>query len=165
MDKNNEQWIKYAEQRPVTAGIYRWRMPSKAIPGIVVSLLEKFRMRGAGYENVLSPSFDYWDGYRVHVPAELEWQDVELPADFSLNERTRELIVDGLHIDPCPFCKKVPSLRAYQYAAYGGLVVCPSPQNLNSWSLECCSWAKTPSYDDPRKLTETRSAMLRAREQ
>ncbi len=58
-------WTLYSERRPDKAGVYEWRVPSKAVPGAVLIVAAHMRMRGAGFSQVLSPSFDHWDGYRV----------------------------------------------------------------------------------------------------
>lgn len=70
-------WIAYAEQKPETASAYLWRLPSVGVPGLVVTFIAHMRTRGAGYENVLSPLFDYWDGYRVILPQGVQWQPTE----------------------------------------------------------------------------------------
>ncbi|MDX7486336.1 hypothetical protein, partial [Citrobacter freundii] len=52
------EWIKYSERKPDDAGTYLWRMGSRAVKGLTVIARAKFRLRGAGYEDVLSPEFD-----------------------------------------------------------------------------------------------------------
>ncbi|HDT5664727.1 TPA: hypothetical protein QHJ54_004662 [Enterobacter asburiae] len=52
------QWVKYSERKPDAAGVYMWRMGSRKVKGLTVIARAKFRLRGAGYEDVLSPEFD-----------------------------------------------------------------------------------------------------------
>ncbi|OQS10105.1 hypothetical protein B0T37_10690 [Chromobacterium violaceum] len=148
-------WIKYSEHRPATAGEYLWRMPSKVCDGMFVIAKRKFRWRGAGYENVLSPDFDDWDGYRVSVPADVEWMDV--PPELAAAKEV--VIPEGVALVPCPFCGKTPHFHAMRYSG-GGFSIRPSPDILNTWWTECCEWAGKVRYNDPRKLAAARSALL-----
>ncbi|NDO80424.1 hypothetical protein CJP72_06425 [Citrobacter sp. NCU1] len=61
------EWINYSDRKPESAGMYLWRMKSRVVEGVFVIARKKFRLRGAGYHNVLSPEFDHWDGYSVNV--------------------------------------------------------------------------------------------------
>ncbi|MGR2681581.1 hypothetical protein [Chromobacterium haemolyticum] len=148
-------WIKYSEHRPAAAGEYLWRMPSKACDGLMVIAKRKYRDRWAGFEKVLSPDFDYWDGYRVTVPAGLEWMDV--PPELSAIKEV--VIPEGVSLAVCPFCGETPHFHAMRYDG-GGFSVSPSPGVLNTWWTECCAWAGKVRYDDPRKLAAARSTLL-----
>ncbi|MGY8624293.1 hypothetical protein [Chromobacterium violaceum] len=148
-------WIKYSEHRPAATGEYLWRMPSKVCKGLFVIAKRKFRKRGAGYEDVLSPDFDYWDGYRVTVPANLEWMDV--PPEHQAADNL--IIPEGVSLAVCPFCGKEPRWHAMQYSG-GSFGIRPSPSVLNTWWTKCCAWAGEVKCGDPRKLAETRNALL-----
>ena len=68
------KWTNYADSKP-DAGLFEWRIPSISLPGEHVIVASMMRLRGAGFGNpILSPSFDHWDGYRVHVPNGLQWR-------------------------------------------------------------------------------------------
>jgi hypothetical protein len=148
-------WIDYATQRPETEGVFEWRVPSVAVPGVIVILAANMRKRGAGYVDTVSPVFDYWDGYRVHVPHGLQWREtIEHKAIKSYDQKL--IGVEGLDHCECIYCGKKPTLHAVQAASGGGVVVSGSPQHLNSWWLNCCSWGKTPHLSDPREIERIR---------
>lgn len=133
------QWIKYSEQKPEKAGVYLWRMDSETVKGEKVIARKRMRSRGAGYQSVLSPEFDYWDGYRLHVPDDLEWMEDD--------ETKPEVDFTGCeNISECPFCNKVPVLQGY--SGFWS----PKPQDLNQFKLVCCKWNGSPTYNDPREL-------------
>ena len=155
-------WINYAEQEPTEAGVYRWRVPSVACPGTMLTFFAKHRLRGNGHNpNKLSPEFDRWDGYNIHVPKATQWA----PGHTAVpkNGRVAEHIeVDGLSPSPCPFCKKVPRWFGWHAASGGGVFVGSDPHLYNTWKLECCSWATTPNYRSPSELHDAREALLSA---
>lgn len=133
------QWIKYSEQKPENEGAYLWRMDSETVKGEKVIARKEMRSRGAGYQSVLSPEFDYWDGYRLHVPSSLEWMEDD--------ETKPEIAFTGCeNISECPFCKEPPTLNAYSN------FISPKPQSLSRFTLKCCAWNGSPTYDDPREL-------------
>ncbi len=148
------EWKRYSTERPVAAGIYEWRLPSKAVPGAVLIVAASMRKRGAGFEAVLSPEFDYWDGYRVHVRCDVEWRTTDfVPAR---HQRTPAVLsIEGLDISPCSRCGKVPHIEAHQRDNFG-TTICPDPWNLNSWRFMCCAWGSTPSMADPREIERIR---------
>lgn len=146
-------WNSYTEARPEPDCVCEWRMPHAALDHVFVLVLAKMRKRGAGYTDTYSPPFDYWDGYRVHVPFGLQWRysDAELKSKHSY-----DLIgVEDLSHCECPFCGKAPTLKAMDRNS-GGVALNPDPHRLNNWWLECCSWGKTPHYADPRQLEAIR---------
>jgi len=150
----NNSWTRYSAERPTEAGIYEWRVPSKAVPGVVLIVASQMRMRGAGFETVLSPEFDYWDGYRVHVLCDVEWR----PATFvpAKNQRTPALLgIEGLQLSPCSHCGNTPRIEAMQRDSLG-TTICPDPWKLNIWRLVCCSWGNTPWMTDPREIERIR---------
>lgn len=154
----DDGWILYSERKPTEAGVYEWRVPSLACKGLIVTIHDHFRLRRAGSESVLSPEFDYWDGHRVLVPAGLQWR----PSTKQLNPHTSSpAIPEGVEPEICPFCKQIPRWKSCQRSNYDqSIVICPAPQNLNTWWLECCQWASTPRFHDPRALVEARHKLL-----
>lgn len=158
------RWINYAEERPTEAGVYQWRMPSVSCQGLIITVFAHYRKRGAGYKHVLSPQFDYWDGYRVHVPERLQWRHTDQHQDIRECDTT-DPVPEGVELEPCPFCKTVPKWESRQTGSYGrGVVVCGPAHRHNSWSIKCCTWANSPRFDDPRTLAQSRSALLAATE-
>ncbi|MCY1421674.1 hypothetical protein D9M71_373380 [compost metagenome] len=154
------EWISYADRRPATAGAYRWRLPSTGVPGLVVTFLAHMRLRGAGHENVVSPVFDYWDGYRLLLPQGVQWQDVEGSTDVKWHSYG-EVHAEGVAPCVCPYCEKAPVLKGAKRYNDGTLSHGASPHEYTSWWLECCAWARTPHYKDPRDLVARRHAVLR----
>lgn len=153
-------WIAAAERMPTKAGHYEWRVPSKALPGEVMIVIAPMRWRGAGHKEVLSPSFDYWDGYRVSIPEGIAWR--ELPSTVQAFAKGAVLVdIEGIENSPCPFCQAVPQWKASRVTR-GGYSFNPDPEDFNCFSLICCNWAKTPEHRDPRELSEQRNAMLSA---
>lgn len=139
------EWTLYSESAPTAEGMYDWRLPSKATNGIVVQFPAKMRWRSAGFEKVLSPEFDWWDGWKVIVPAYTLWRPYSSDAI---------VIVDSDAIIACPFCKTVPKL--YGHAEHGNGVLIPSsPYEYNAWWMECCEWCRTPIFYDPVRLIHT----------
>lgn len=152
-------WIAYAERKPEAAGAYRWRLPSTGVPGLFVTFLAHMRLRGAGYENVVSPVFDYWDGYRLLLPQGVQWQAVEGPTDVKWHGYG-EVQAEGVDPCACPYCESVPVLKGAKRYNDGTLSHGASPHEYSSWWLECCAWARTPQYKDPRDLVARRDAVL-----
>jgi len=156
------EWIAYAEQRPDKAGVYQWQMPSVACEGLIVTVFAHYRKRGAGYKHVLSPQFDYWDGYRVLVPEGLQWRRTDQFQDIRECDTT-DPVPEGVELEPCPFCKAVPKWRSRQTGSCGrGVVVCGPAHRHNSWNTECCAWTASPRFKDPRDLAAHRLALLYA---
>ncbi|MFJ2455392.1 hypothetical protein ACIOWK_27270 [Pseudomonas protegens] len=152
-------WIAYAEQRPEAAVAYRWRLPSVGVPGLFVTFLAHMRTRGAGHESVLSPLFDYWDGYRVILPQGVQWQPAEEHAGVKWHDYGG-VRAEGVDPCACPYCEKVPLLKGAKRYNDGSLSHGASPHEYNTWWLECCAWARTPHYKDPRDLVARRDAVL-----
>jgi hypothetical protein len=152
-------WTDYATEQPATEGVYEWRVPSIAVPGAIVILAAHMRQRGAGYRDVISPVFDYWDGYRVHVPNGLQWRPTDAHGEIKKHEQ-RLIGVEGLEHCDCIYCGEKPSLHAVQGGRDGGVMVGGSPERLNSWWLQCCPWGKTPHLSDPREIERIRRAAI-----
>lgn len=144
-------WTNYSERKPPAVGVYEWRMPSKGTPGIVIIFAAHMRERGAGFERVVSPSFDYWDGYRLHVPKAVQWRETHGHADLPWHS-DRMVAVDGLDIAPCPYCQKVPSFKTAGPGYYFGA----KPHEVSLWQFRCCAWAATPWMQDPREIEKRR---------
>lgn len=134
------EWIKYSEKKPEAAGVYLWRMGSRKVKGLTVVARSKFRLRGAGHENVLSPEFDYWNGYSLVLPGELEWAE----DDESLPDITFENLPSAKH---CPFCKKTPTIKSFEWDR--GCRVSPEPYILNQFQLKCCGWIAAVTFESP----------------
>ncbi|WP_186167279.1 hypothetical protein [Burkholderia gladioli] len=159
MSESKQQWTKWEDARPQAAGVYRWRVASRAVAGISVSFLAKMRMRGAGYsDDVLSPEFDYWDGYRVILPKEVEWQHVDITA-ARVVKGYEDIRVDGIEPSRCPFCKQIPRLAGCQ-SSWQGTTIGAAPFDYNEWSMSCCSWAKAPRFSDPRELVSAHAKLI-----
>lgn len=155
----SEPWIAYADRKPDKAGVYQWRVPSKRVPGLIVTFFAHMLERNAGYSRVLSPTFDHWDGYNLHVPKGTEWREAAEPPETKPHQSTG-LCVDGVDNAPCPFCKAFPRWKAVEKSNNGGMFIGSDPHEFNTWWLECCAWAKTPHFDDPRKLAVARNALI-----
>jgi hypothetical protein len=135
--------------------VYEWQSPSKRIKDVVVQFQAKMRMRGAGYKQVLSPEFDDWDGWNVIVPKNTLWRELES------KEQSKNILVVGCEeVFACPYCEKIPILVGIEESYSGGITICAHPHEFNSWWLECCRWARTPHFSDPRELITTRNRML-----
>jgi hypothetical protein len=153
-----KDWREYSEIKPPEAGVYEWSVPSRTCEGMRVIVLAHHRKRGAGHRSVLSPVFDYWDGYRVHVPKGTLWRETTEGADIKWYQQ-RLIGIDGLDFAPCPFCGEIPRLKG-NITSGNGVILSDDPHRINSWWLECCAWAKTPHYSDPRELEKARHAKI-----
>lgn len=152
------EWVNYPDERP-PEGFCEWRLPSVAVPGLTVTLIAKMRERGAGYQTVLSPVFDYWDGYNVHVPNGLQWRPISEQPAIQQHE-TIGPFPEGVTLVPCPFCGNTPKWRSSESDGRG-TTICAAPQRHNSWWLApCCKWCASPRYRDPRKLASARTGLL-----
>lgn len=159
MASSEGRWTAYADERPPVAGPYEWQVPSRACKGMVVRVLANYRERGAGYSKVLSPEFDHWDGYDVRVPTGTMWRSPAGGTELK-DYRIELMCVEGLEFTPCPFCKARPKLKGVERANGGGIIITADAHRFNSWWLECCGWAKTPHFADPRDLEKARLAAL-----
>lgn len=145
-------WRLYADEKPTVEALYQWRVQHARMPDMHVRFVAPMRYRGAGFETVLSPPFDYWDGYRVLVPLSTQWRvwpgkrDKEYP-------RYTNILVEGLTHHACPFCGQVPSLVGSNNGTAG-------PHEYSSWWLQCCGWVKEVHFSDPRALAAQRNALL-----
>lgn len=152
---NPNPWVRFNDAHPTEEGFYEWRVPSKALPGVVLIVAAKMRMRGAGFEYVLSPEFDYWDGYRVHVQCDVEWRNLSV----KLKENQSSIVVlsiEGLEVSECSHCGQIPTIEAVDVSRYGGVAFSPNPWNLNTWRFTCCNWGSTPRMSDPREIERIR---------
>lgn len=116
------EFQNYCEVKPEIAGVYIWRRTLES--GLVINFKAKFRQRGAGFKTVLSPEFDHWDGYRVTVPKNVEWRNVE--------ENDNEVNIENAEIKCCPFCNSQPTLSAK--SEYIG----STPMNARLFQIKCC---------------------------
>lgn len=157
-EQASESWKPYATDRPSLAGVYEWRVPSIAVPGMTVRFAAHMRTRGAGWGSVLSPAFDYWDGYKIIVPEGTEWRPMTNPPtirDHDYHDVRPEFVA----FRPCPFCQKVPTLRGLATSG-DGVYVGGKPHEFNRWWTECCEWARSPRFSDPRELCKTHNSLI-----
>lgn len=147
---------------PAEPGVYEWRMPLRSRPHLHVVFLARMRTRGAGGTDVVSPQFDHWDGWSVHVPAGTEWRTAEDPAMLPKGAAYAGVRIEELDPEPCPFCGRRPALDGIQDGGGRGIFVNAAPFHYDRWSLRCCAWAGSPGATDPEKLVSTRADMLAA---
>ncbi|WP_033416878.1 hypothetical protein [Hahella ganghwensis] len=143
---SKHHFTKYADAPPKHPGWYIWRCEHKQLKGVVITFIDKFRKRGAGHTNVLSPSFDYWNGYQVLVPNGLDWAPYEGSPPKQNIDHT--LNINELTLNKCPFCNEVPRLT------YSGRFIGASPLDSTDWRLKCCSWITGPRIPNPVYLIE-----------
>lgn len=131
-------WIEYSEKRPDAYGVYEWSIPSETMKGESIVVLAHMRWRGAGCQDVLSPSFDYWDGYRVIVPKGTKWR--EHNGDHKAIKEHDEIVIgiESRELRKCEFCGELPSIKAWRRHSSGGISITPCPSQLNDFRLECC---------------------------
>jgi hypothetical protein len=144
----------YAERKP-EEGLCIWRMAHKSEKFTLVFTAE-MRSRGAGFKNVLSPEFDYWDGYRVILPKGLiEW--AEIPAGMPLPRGLGNHVLDipGVEHENCPFCRSQPKWRSGGFGGY-------TPLNHTDFHLVCCKWfnGERNRSHDPVALAAARNAAI-----
>lgn len=162
LEREATGFTRWAIEQPTKEGPYLWRMPSTGVPGLTVEFVAWMRERGAGYKLVISPAFDYWDGYSVHVPANVSW------APTSIACKSHEYVAISAGIDPivCPYCDCKPTLRgALNLNFGGGTHYGAKPYEWNTWWFECCGWMKGltgPHRSDPRELNSVRNEKLRS---
>lgn len=118
------EFTNFKDAQP-KAGMVTWKGNREGIPLLFNA---EMRWRGAGGGTVLSPAFDYWDGYRVHVRHEVEWAD-EL-VDLDAREREIRPLVD---IAPCPFCKETPKVHFSSPTGW-------PPMKADYFYMTCCNF-------------------------
>jgi len=134
--------------------VYEWRMPSVSLAGEHIIVAAKMRWRGSGYDKCLSPNFDHWDGYRVRVPAGLQWRPVTCDRGTPIHADL--ICVEGLEHSACIYCGESPKLNGCQRSNQGGVFINGDPWHFNSWWLSCCQWGHTPHLSDPREIERIR---------
>ena len=141
-------WQLYSKERPTTVGFYLWRSPLMLDKDVIVEFSAEFRLSGTASDDspVLSPAFDYWDGYQVHVPPCTEWH----VKSYS-STKTDNLDVVGLLLLPCPFCGETPVIEGRQRASGSGIFMKDEPYAYNNWNLMCCKWINVcgPHFTSP----------------
>lgn len=137
----------YKKERPQEEGLYIWRAKHQYIKDMTITFLGEFRWRGNGHNPmVLSPDFDFWDGYRIHL-IDCEW------CDYEGEGKSRDIIkIDGCELLPCPFCGKTPKFESFTY----------HPTNTDEWFISDCCFLSRKIYGgrDPRELCELRNGRL-----
>jgi hypothetical protein len=148
----------YRKEKPTKEGVFVWRLNHKFIKDVVIVFTAKYRSRGAGYETVLSPEFDYWDGYRVLLPdGPIEWCEY----DGEPRKYTHEIIdIEGLKNVACPFCGKIPKW------VYSGRYICADPTDTDYFYLQCCAYFDGFGTRDrnPKDITKARNEALENKE-
>lgn len=153
-----EDWRSYSDCKPDAEGTYEWRVPSRRVDGLVVRFLAVMKMRNAGYEEKLAPSFAYWDGYRLNIPANTEWRP---SSEVVKSYDTKLVAVEDVSNCECPFCGKEPTFKGVEESMMSrGVFVGSAPYDYNRWWLECCSYANSPQSPDPRTLAKFRNGKL-----
>ncbi|MCP5002536.1 MAG: hypothetical protein GY941_01090, partial [Planctomycetes bacterium] len=150
------EWTKYSDKKPTVAGTYMWKVPHSQIDDLTVIFSGNMIMRGNGYaDDILSPNFDHWDGYTVHVPKNLEWAEYT-GSGLKSPHHHEDLSFIGQHISKCPFCKNTPKWK------YHGRWITAAPHQSDYWYLVCCKWTSGFSHRlfDPRKIMEQRESAL-----
>jgi hypothetical protein len=142
----------YSKSKP-PEGRYIWRMLHKSKSFTLIFTAEQ-RARWAGYRDVISPEFDYWDGYSLLLPEGLiEW--AEIPVGIShLNGKILEIV--GVKNTNCPFCGNQPEWRS------SGGYIGASPLDQPDFHLECCKWfnGSGNSSRNPVALSSARNAAI-----
>jgi len=149
----SDMWVDYTKETP-PEGVYEWRMPSVSLAGEHIIVAAKMRWRGSGYDKCLSPNFDHWDGYRVRVPAGLQWRPVTCDRGTPIHADL--ICVEGLEHSACIYCGESPKLNGCQRSNQGGVFINGDPWHFNSWWLSCCQWGHTPHLSDPREIERIR---------
>lgn len=148
-------WINYFGQKPTKEGLYNFRLKSKVYKDLIVQFVAEMRMRGAGFERVLSPEFDHWDGWNVILPKFIEWSPRENQEKIGYGEQL--ICLEGApEILPCPFCKKIPKLHGTNQ------FVLNNPHEWNIWWFICCEWVNQHKrFDRPFQAIEARNELLK----
>ena len=144
----------YRTEKPLAEGWYVWRVPHKFIEDVTLIFIAKYRERLAGFERVLSPEFDCWDGYSVLLPkGPIEWAEYDGEPPKTGSEL---LEVVGTENADCPFCKSKPKWR------YSGRYIGSGPTDTDYYYLECCHWfgGFDARMKNPLKLAENRNSTL-----
>jgi len=131
-------WTKYEDVKP-PEGRYWFRVdPSyyNRWGGRQVEFASLMRERGAGGQRVISPDFDHWDGYRVHVPRGIEWApitDQEILDYKHPHSLDKEFFkVPDLDLKPCPFCGRAPKVD------WHGRYITAPIWHVEMFSIRCC---------------------------
>ena len=142
----------YSKDKP-SEGLYIWRMLHKSKSFTLVFAAEQRVWRG-GYKNVISPEFDYWDGYNLLLPEGLiEWAEIPVGISPSKGEI---LEVVGVKNVKCPFCGNQPEWRS------SGGFIGASPREQPNFHLECCKWfnGNRNRSSNPVALAAARNAAI-----
>lgn len=135
------EWRSYEKEKPPVEGHFWWRVSSHTFEdtNVCPEWVAKFRKRGAGYTDVLSPEFDYWDGYRVIVPENLEWRELEQ------HDKKDGIRHPGVDFKGCPFDGYQPVLKWHRSGGGRGIIVGEPFYRADSFKLSCpCCRIETP---------------------
>jgi len=163
---DSRPWIPAADAEtgkatslPKTAGVYEWRVPHAFLADLKVVFLGHMRMRGGCGDDFLFPSFDRWTGWKATIPLGVEWREAIDPPTLGKGDYGA-LSYEGADPEPCPFCGRTPTFKAYETAGGPGIVIGGVPHRYDSWTLHCCGWVAKTSDRDPRALVEKRRTAL-----
>lgn len=156
--KTEESWIPWSVKQPENPGMYWWRLQSAVLPELTLIFAASLKT----CNGVTVPPFYHWNEWKAVVPP-CEWKPApEVPVS---SHGEYSLSIENLEFQRCPFCGKIPTLNGYRWAADGGVIITASPQDYNCWWLQCCEWAGSPKYEDPRELERIRrEAFARVKE-
>lgn len=144
-------WIlNYRKQPPDKPGLYAWDVCHRL--GLKIKFTAKYQWRMAGCRRVLSPAFEYWDGYRLLLPqGTILWEKTDETKEFKI------LNIQDIENKPCPFCGKVPEW------GYGGRFISASPLDSEYFYLVCCGYFNgfLNRHRDPRAIATWRNTALR----
>jgi hypothetical protein len=155
------RWRSYADEKPESAGWFEWSLPWRKSEDIRIRFVAENRKRTAGFKDIISPSFDHWDGYRVLLPDGLLWRDHERQ-DYEAYGNYSVALVGVEDVAPCPFCGGKPNLRGIRKSMSGGVIMPSYPHEWNTWYLKCCRWIHGPHFSSPVAVTTEWNDRLKA---
>lgn len=145
-------WTDYTGANQLPVGEYLWRVPHSSIDSVITIFRAKVRKRGYGCrDSVTSPDFDYWDGWKLHLPESVQYRDV-LDSD-------PEVTIEGVELLPCPFCGDVP-----KWISNGGYIGARPNQHYRFIVGHCFAEVCRKSPLDAAAVWNTRSPNHPARE-
>lgn len=159
VDKLKKEWISFNKEMPSKPGFYEWRHFHKK--GFFQCFTAEMRMRcieNGSPTKILSPGFDYWDGYKVNVDKGFSWREIDDQQHASWRHSNNVVDIEGINLRLCPFCKEKPLISGSQWgspAGKNGVVICANPKNYNTWSInQCCRLIGFNGFEHPRYLAE-----------
>ena len=139
-----ENYNRIKDGLPKESGYFIWKTK---IEGFDIIFPSKMRLRGAGLRNVLSPEFDYWTGFKLILPKEIEeWSELDDSFKISgkANQTPKDLKIIGVSLNKCPFCKNEPTIKYSWKDEY--------PNKNSTFEINCCSWINKKSFKTLKEL-------------